>query len=56
MLRATYAGVSTQTATSYLTIGVRRNDNWPAFNASEYRAELMENFPLGKPVLTVSMM
>ena len=53
MFRATYEGVQTQTVTAYLNITVRRNENRPQFNASEYRREIMENFPLGESVLQV---
>lgn len=53
MFQATFKGVSTQVATAYLDVTVRRNENTPRFTLSEYRAELLEYFPLGEIVTTV---
>ena len=53
MFEASYQGVQLQTAVAYLDVRVRRNEHSPQFTSGEYRAELLENFPLGLSILQV---
>ena len=50
---ARYQGVQLQTARATLEVRVRRNENTPQFSEGEYRAELLENYPLGQAILQV---
>ena len=52
-MEARYQGVQLQLAVAYVDMQVRRNEHTPQFTQGEFRKELLENFPLGAPILTV---